>query len=121
LAASLVEVFVSPSSDVPTVGASGAIAGVLGAYMILFPTARIKTLLLLVIIPWFVDIPAVIFIGIWFLTQLSSGLVSLGALGGAASFSGIAWWAHVGGFAFGLLTVRWVRLDTAGCLRLQAG
>jgi membrane associated rhomboid family serine protease len=106
VAAGLVQVFILPGSAVPTVGASGAIAGVLGAYMLLFPTARIKTLVMLVIIPWFVDIPAVIFIGIWFLTQLSSGLVSLGALGGGVSFSGIAWWAHVGGFAFGVLAGR---------------
>ena len=91
-----------PASRVPTIGASGAIAGVLGAYFVLYPTARVTTLILLIIIPWFVDIPAFIFIGLWFLSQLSSGLLAVGAAG---DFGGIAWWAHVGGFLFGVLLV----------------
>jgi membrane associated rhomboid family serine protease len=96
----------SPSSDVPTVGASGAIAGVLGAYFLLYPRARVITLIFLFIFPWLVEIPALIYLGIWFLMQLSSGLVSLGQLGSGAAVGGIAWWAHIGGFLFGLLTVR---------------
>jgi membrane associated rhomboid family serine protease len=82
------------------VGASGAIAGVLGAYMLLFPHSRIVSL-----IPFFffittAEIPAVIYLGFWFLSQLYSGLFSLAG----AQASGIAWWAHIGGFLFGLLT-----------------
>ena len=93
----------SPNSTIPTVGASGAIAGVLGAYFILFPRARVTTFIPLFFLPWFVDVPAIVFIGIWFFTQLSQGLLSLGAIG---DFGGIAWWAHVGGFVVGLLLVR---------------
>ncbi len=91
-----------PTSTLPTIGASGAIAGVLGAYFVLFPSARVLTLVPLIILPWLVEIPAFIFLGIWFLTQVSSGLLSMGAAG---AFGGIAWWAHIGGFAFGALAV----------------
>jgi membrane associated rhomboid family serine protease len=93
-------------ASMPTVGASGAIAGVLGAYFRLYPNARVTTLILLFIFPWFVDIPAVVYLGFWFLTQLFPGLLSLGAVGGfGGAMSGIAWWAHIGGFTFGLLMV----------------
>jgi membrane associated rhomboid family serine protease len=102
LAAGLVQAAFDPTSTIPTVGASGAIAGVLGAYFLLFPRSRVITLIPLFFLPWFVEIPAVFFIGIWFLSQLSSGLM---ALGSAGAFGGIAWWAHVGGFLFGLITV----------------
>jgi membrane associated rhomboid family serine protease len=102
LAAGLVQVYFAPTSSIPTIGASGAIAGVLGAYLLLFPRARVITLIPIFILPWFVEIPAYFFLGIWFLSQLSSGLLSLGAAG---NFGGIAWWAHIGGFVFGLLTV----------------
>jgi membrane associated rhomboid family serine protease len=102
LAAGLVQVYFARTSTIPTVGASGAIAGVLGAYFLLFPNSRVTTLILLFFLPWFVEIPAVFFLGLWFLSQLSSGLMALGAAG---SFGGIAWWAHVGGFIFGLVAV----------------
>ncbi len=105
MAAGLAQVYFAPSSSIPTVGASGAIAGVLGAYLVLFPAGRVLTLILLVFIPWLVEIPAFVFLGLWFLTQLSSGLLALGQLG-AVQFSGIAWWAHVGGFLFGLVLGR---------------
>lgn len=100
------QVLFAPQSQVPTVGASGAIAGVLGAYFLLFPQGRVLTLIPLFILPWFVEIPAFIYLGIWFLTQVSSGLVTLGRLGAGGSFSGIAWWAHIGGFVAGLALVR---------------
>ncbi len=87
----------------PTVGASGAIAGVLGAYFILYPRSRVITLIPLFILPWFVEIPAFIYLGFWFFSQLSSGLLSLGSYG---VFGGIAWWAHIGGFMVGLLLVK---------------
>jgi len=102
LAAGLVQVYFAPGSTIPTIGASGAIAGVLGAYLLLFPRSRVTTLILLFIFPWFVEIPAVFFLGLWFLSQLSSGLMALGAAG---NFGGIAWWAHVGGFLFGMAAV----------------
>jgi membrane associated rhomboid family serine protease len=102
LVAGLVQVYFAPASTIPTIGASGAIAGVLGAYLLLFPRSRVTTLLLLFVFPWFVEIPAVFFLGLWFLSQLSSGLMALGAAG---NFGGIAWWAHVGGFLFGMAAV----------------
>ncbi|HKZ55097.1 MAG TPA: rhomboid family intramembrane serine protease [Anaerolineales bacterium] len=103
VAAGAAQVAFDPTSTIPTVGASGAIAGVLGAYFILYPRARVITLLPLFFFFSFVEIPAVIFLGLWFFSQLSSGLLSLGAAG---DFGGIAWWAHIGGFLFGLLFVR---------------
>ena len=102
LAAGLVQVTFAPASQIPTIGASGAIAGVLGAYLFLYPRGRVITLIPVFILPWFVELPAFLFLGVWFLSQLSSGLLSLGAAG---NFGGIAWWAHVGGFVFGLATV----------------
>lgn len=103
-AAGLTHVIFASGSDIPTVGASGAIAGVLGAYLILYPRARVLTLIPIFIFPWFVEIPALFYLGIWFITQVSSGLLSIGAM---TAFGGIAWWAHIGGFVFGLLLVRW--------------
>jgi len=95
------EVAFSWGSHLPSIGASGAISGVLGAYIILFPKSRILTLVPLLII-WFLwKVPAVIFIGLWFLMQFVSGVASLHA----AESGGIAWWAHVGGFLLGLLLV----------------
>ena len=91
--------FLNPVSMVPTIGASGAIAGVMGAYFLLYPKSRILTLIPIIIIPWFVEIPAFIFLGIWFLIQF------LNAAGAGAS-SGIAWWAHIGGFIAGLVLVK---------------
>jgi membrane associated rhomboid family serine protease len=102
LVAGLAHVALAPTSTLPTVGASGAIAGVLGAYFVLFPSARVLTLVPLIFIPWLVEIPAFVYLGIWFLSQLSSVLLNLGAAG---DFGGIAWWAHIGGFAFGALAV----------------
>ncbi len=102
VAAALAQVFFMPNAYVPTVGASGAIAGVLGAYFVLFPRSRVITFIPLFFLPWFVEIPAVFYLGIWFFSQLSSGLLSLGAAG---AFGGIAWWAHIGGFLFGALVV----------------
>lgn len=93
----------STLAQIPTVGASGAIAGVLGAYFILYPRARVITLVPLFILPWFVEIPAFFYLGFWFFSQLSSGLLSLGSYG---VFGGIAWWAHIGGFIVGLLLVK---------------
>ncbi|MDD5467152.1 MAG: rhomboid family intramembrane serine protease [Anaerolineales bacterium] len=105
VAAGLVQAFVGPGSAIPSVGASGAIAGVLGAYFLLYPNSRVITLIPLVFIPWFVEIPSLFYLGIWFVSQLYSGLASLG-LPNAASLGGVAWFAHIGGFVFGLLTIK---------------
>jgi rhomboid family protein len=93
-----------PKSLIPAIGASGAIAAVLGGYFLLFPRARIVTLIPIIIYPWIVEISAFIFLGFWFVMQLYSGFQSLSVPAGA-SMGGIAWWAHVGGFVFGMLTV----------------
>jgi membrane associated rhomboid family serine protease len=90
---------------VPAIGASGAIAAVLGAYILFYPGARVITIIPLFILPWLVQVPAVIFIGIWFISQLYSGLLSLSSASGA-SLGGVAWWAHIGGFIFGLALAR---------------
>jgi membrane associated rhomboid family serine protease len=97
----LTQAFIAPTSTIPAIGASGAIAGVLAAYLLLYPRSKVLTLVPILIIPWFMNIPAVIFIAIWFLLQFFSGLVSLGAV----AAGGVAYWAHVGGFICGLLLV----------------
>ncbi len=102
VAAGAIHALFDPASMVPTVGASGAIAGVLGAYFMLYPTARVLTLVPIVIWPVFIEVPAYVFLGIWFLSQLLSGGL---AIAGAAS-TGIAWWAHIGGFVVGVLAYR---------------
>ena len=86
-------------SHVPSIGASGAISGILGAYIVFFPGSRILTLIPLFIIWFTARIPAAIFIGLWFLIQFLSGVSSLGT----ANMGGVAWWAHVGGFLLGVL------------------
>lgn len=97
--ASGVEYSFHAGSRAPTLGASGAIAGVLGAYALLFPGTRVLTLM-----PFFqiVPLPALLVLGLWFVLQFFSGWLSLGA----SLTGGIAWWAHIAGFAFGLLTVK---------------
>jgi len=98
-----VQIGFQPASAVPNVGASGAIAGVLGAYFFLFPRARVVTLLPLFIFLTTIEIPAVVFLGLWFLLQFLSGTVSLGR---AAATGGVAWWAHVGGFVAGVVFLK---------------
>jgi len=92
-----------PSSTIPVIGASGAISGILGAYAVCFPRAKIKTLLFLIFIFTIVEIPALAFLAIWFVFQLQNGAASI-SMGGA----GIAWWAHVGGFIAGALLNRFL-------------
>jgi membrane associated rhomboid family serine protease len=98
IAAALLQTFLFPNSAIPVIGASGAIAGVLGAYILLYPAARVVTLLPLFIFFTVIRVPVFIFLGFWFVSQLFSGLASIGTTGG-----GIAWWAHIGGFVIGLL------------------
>jgi membrane associated rhomboid family serine protease len=94
------QVLFSWGSPIPSIGASGAISGVLGAYLLFFPGSRILTLIPLFIIWFTARIPAFIFILLWFAVQFLSGL---GSLGSAGNGGGVAWWAHVGGFAIGAL------------------
>lgn len=108
LAANFLQLYFAQGSNVPIIGASGAIAGVLGGYFLLFPRARVITLILLFIFPWFVELPAVLYLGFWFVSQLYSGLFSLG-MPSSGAMGGIAWWAHIGGFAFGFLMVNLFR------------
>ncbi len=98
VSASLAQAYLHPDSLVPTVGASGAISGVLGAYLVLFPYARVLTLVPLLLFFPLVEVPAVIYLGLWFLMQLMNGTVALALMGEPG---GVAWWAHVGGFVAG--------------------
>src|SRR6266404_390171 len=104
LAAAILQVVTSPYSRVPTIGASGAIAGVMGAYLIKFPRARIVTLVFIIVFVTTVEIPAWIMLVWWFVIQLFSGLGSLANTN--YSGGGIAWFAHVGGFVTGMLLIR---------------
>jgi len=101
IAATLVHGFINIDSQIPTIGASGAIAGILGAYMFLFPRARIKTLLIIFFFVKIVYIPAIIMLGFWILIQAISGFAEYGLRTG----SGIAWFAHIGGFITGLALI----------------
>ena len=104
IAAALAQVWSTPGSPVPMVGASGAIAGVMGAYFVLYPRSRIVTLLPFIIFFQVVEVPAVFFLGVWFLMQFVNGLGSLAITEGQMA-GGIAFWAHVAGFAAGLAGV----------------
>jgi membrane associated rhomboid family serine protease len=104
LAALALQVVVSPNSAVPTLGASGAIAGVLGGYIVLYPRARVLTLIFIIIFFTFIEIPAYLFLFIWFAQQAIFGAVDLTTPSGGGG--GVAYFAHVGGFAFGLLAVK---------------
>jgi membrane associated rhomboid family serine protease len=103
LAATMAHAIVNPGSTVPAIGASGAIAGVLGAYILLFPRARVTTLIPIFVFIAIREIPAVIVLGIWFLLQLLSGVASVGVPEEAGG--GVAFFAHIGGFVTGMLLV----------------
>jgi len=92
----------NPTSLIPTVGASGAVAGVLGAYLLLFPGARVLALVPIGFL-FITEVPAVLFLFVWFLQQLLNGIAALGAP--ASVGGGVAWWAHIGGFVSGMALV----------------
>jgi membrane associated rhomboid family serine protease len=96
--ASATHLLSSPGSPVPTVGASGAIAGVMGAYLLLYPHARVLALIPLGFIMQLMVVPASVFLGLWFLLQLLQG-----SLAGGGEAGGVAWWAHIGGFVVGVV------------------
>lgn len=101
--ASVAHVIFSTTSQIPIVGASGAISGVLAAYFAMFPRASVTLLIPIFFFPFLIDVPAIFFLAFWFLEQFLSGAIT--SLEGETS-SGIAWWAHVGGFVAGLLFYR---------------
>ena len=101
IGAALGQFLISPSSQVPMIGASGAIAGILGAYMIQFPKARVHILVIFIFITT-IAVPAQIVLGLWFLMQLTGGLGTLGV----DTTGGVAWFAHVGGFISGVGLLR---------------
>jgi membrane associated rhomboid family serine protease len=102
IAALALQVAFNTDSTVPTIGASGAIAGVLGGYILLYPRARVLTLIFLIFFVTFIEVPAVLVLGLWFLQQLYFGVADLSDPTGG----GVAYFAHIGGFAFGLIFVR---------------
>jgi rhomboid family protein len=105
-AATFAHIWAAPASVVPSIGASGAIAGVLGAYITLYPHARVVMLLPLGFFSQLVQVPAYFFLGFWFLQQFLFGAFSLGSPDAAG---GVAWWAHIGGFAAGLTLVAFLK------------
>ena len=108
--AAIAQTMVHPLSTIPMIGASGAIAGVMGAYFVLFPHSRILAAVFLLLFLDIVEIPAIFFLGFWFLMQLFSGVGSLGA---TTATGGTAFWAHIGGFVVGVLAGLIARMRTA--------
>ena len=105
--ASSVHVFFNSQSQIPCIGASGAIAAVLGAYMVTFPRARVTTIVPIFFFIQIIELPAVIVLGFWILIQFFGGTVSSTA---SASGGGVAWWAHVGGFVSGIILFYTIRI-----------
>ncbi|MFQ5789197.1 MAG: rhomboid family intramembrane serine protease [Acidobacteriota bacterium] len=103
LLASFAHIVTNASSTMPSIGASGAVAGVLGAYLMLYPGARVVVLVPIFFLLHFMEVPAVLFLGLWFLYQFLSGGLSLGME--TAQTGGIAWWAHIGGFIAGAVLI----------------
>lgn len=110
---SLTHAFLFPGSSVPSIGASGSIAGILGAFLVFHPRARILTLIPLVVSYTLTEIPALVFLPIWFGMQFLNGWFALASARGVQEVAGVAWWAHVGGFLFGIVA--------GGILRIYQG
>ena len=111
--AGISQVAIDPTSTVPTIGASGAIAATLGAYFVMFPKARVTSLVFLGFFYQLIDVPAIIVLGFWFVLQLIDGLTALGAIQGGG---GVAFFAHIGGFVVGAVMARAV-LTLSGRVR----
>lgn len=109
-AGSLAHTLLFPQSTIPSIGASGSIAGILGAFLIFRPNARIITLFPLVVYWAMAELPALLFLPVWFGMQFFSGFLSLQAARGTQEVAGVAWWAHVGGFVFGMIVAGVVRM-----------
>ena len=102
LAAHLVQFSIDPASDIPNIGASGAIAGILGGYLLLYPRARVLTAITLVIFFYVIEVPALLVLGLWFVLQIVDGSAALAS----PQSGGVAYWAHIGGFVAGFLLIR---------------
>ncbi len=119
IVAGLTQVAIAPDSTIPTIGASGAIAATLGAYLVLFPRARVTSLVFLVFFYQLIDVPAIIVLAFWFVLQLVDGFASLGP---SDATGGVAFFAHIGGFVFGALVALLVRAaGRGGPLRATVG
>lgn len=105
VAGSALQYLLNTSSDIPSLGASGAVSGILGAYYVLFPHSRVKTLIFIFLFFTVIEIPAVIYLFYWFFLQLFSGVASLNA----TQAGGIAFWAHIGGFLTGILFAKMIK------------
>ncbi|MEO8687400.1 MAG: rhomboid family intramembrane serine protease [Solirubrobacteraceae bacterium] len=122
LAATALQVLVGPNSTVPNIGASGAIAGVLGGYILLFPRARVVTIIFIVFFFTILELPALLILGFWFVQQALFGYFDLAS--GSGQGGGVAYFAHIGGFVFGLLAIKlfaderkWRRQEESALLR----
>ncbi len=118
IVAALTQVVIDPRSTIPLVGASGAIAAALGAYLVLFPGARILSLVFLGFFYQLIEVPALIVLGFWFVLQLVSGFAAFDA---ETAQGGVAFFAHIGGFVFGLVVGVLLRIVGAGTARRGAG
>src|SRR5262249_6803467 len=118
IAASVTHAVFNWSSTMPVLGASGAIAGIIAAYALRFPYAWVRVLVLMVFIPLFFSIPAMMFAGIWFFTQLLQSTIELFA---PFAGSGIAWWAHIGGFVSGWALLFWLEQSDRPAVRYNGG
>lgn len=118
LAALALQIIVEPSSAVPTIGASGAVAGILGAYIKLYPRARVLTVVFIIFFFGIVELPAIAMLGVWFVQQILFGAADLANPTGGGG-GGVAYFAHIGGFAFGLLLIPYFaqRVKQAGGAR----
>jgi membrane associated rhomboid family serine protease len=115
VAAAVAQTFVNPASSVPMIGASGAVSGVLGAYLLLFPHATVLTLLMFGFFWRFLHVPAIIVLGFWVVVQFINGVVTISAARDAEG-GGVAWFAHIGGFVAGMLLLFLLRPRRAGRL-----
>ncbi|MGH9458065.1 MAG: rhomboid family intramembrane serine protease [Thermoanaerobaculia bacterium] len=110
IAGSLVHAAVFPTSNIPSIGASGCIAAVLGAFLILFPTEPVVTLIPLFVSWVLVEVPGIILLPLWFAMQFLNGWLALQSAAGTEEVGGIAWWAHIGGFVYGMVVGAVVRI-----------
>jgi membrane associated rhomboid family serine protease len=119
-AGGILHVWSAPNSPLPAIGASGAISGVMGAYLVKFPKSRIHTLLFFIIFVTTIEVPAILMIGYWFAVQLFSGFGSL-AQASAAKGGGTAWFAHVGGFVAGVVLIKLLPARARWSIRKEYG
>lgn len=106
MAAASMQIYMFPDSEIPMIGASGAIAGVMGAYVFMFPRARVVALVPIIFFFQIIELPAFLFLGFWFVIQIVSGIFSLGI---GADAGGVAWWAHIGGFIAGVILIPFLK------------